>query len=188
MPDCGSWLNLNFPSTTSQHLPRIRERPNASIEYSRPLIIMASSSSPNAYSLPLPLQHGASANEPHSKSWRHRLNLLTSQNNSESQNELQQEGTRTSTRSKHVPKWWKIRLFRGMINDVKRRTPFYWSDWTDAWDYRVIPATVYMYFAKSVVPFTIQFVGVVLIDIVYCLLWLFLWICKLKQMGIERGQ
>jgi hypothetical protein len=75
-----------------------------------------------------------------------------------------------------------------MINDVKRRAPFYWSDWTDAWDYRVIPATVYMYFAKSVVPFTIQFVGVVLIDIVYCLLWLFLWICKLKQMGIERGQ
>jgi boron transporter len=49
-----------------------------------------------------------------------------------------------------VPKWWKIRLFRGMINDVRRRLPFYWSDWTDAWDYRVIPATVYMYFAKSV--------------------------------------
>ena len=42
------------------------------------------------------------------------------------------------------PKWWKIRLFRGMIDDVKRRAPFYWSDWTDAWDYRVVPATVYM--------------------------------------------
>ena len=24
------------------------------------------------------------------------------------------------------------------------------SDWTDAWDYRVVPATVYMYFAKYV--------------------------------------
>lgn len=47
-------------------------------------------------------------------------------------------------------KWWRIRLFRGMINDVKRRAPFYWSDWTEAWDYRVVPATVYMYFAKYV--------------------------------------
>jgi hypothetical protein len=35
-----------------------------------------------------------------------------------------------------------------MINDVKRRAPYYWSDWTDAWDYRIVPATVYMYFAK----------------------------------------
>jgi len=52
-----------------------------------------------------------------------------------------------------------------MINDVKRRAPFYWSDWTDAWDYRVIPATVYMYFAKSVVPFPspLNLVGVELI-------------------------
>ncbi|KAK5627158.1 hypothetical protein RRF57_002874 [Xylaria bambusicola] len=28
------------------------------------------------------------------------------------------------------------------------RAPYYWSDWIDAWDYRVIPATVYMYFAN----------------------------------------
>jgi hypothetical protein len=47
-----------------------------------------------------------------------------------------------------APQWWKIRLFRGMINDVRRRAPYYWSDWKDAWDYRVVPATVYMYFAK----------------------------------------
>lgn len=46
------------------------------------------------------------------------------------------------------PKWWKIHLFRGMINDVRRRAPYYWSDWTDALDYRVVPATIYMYFAK----------------------------------------
>lgn len=45
-------------------------------------------------------------------------------------------------------RWWTINLFRGMVNDVKRRAPFYSSDWKDAWDYRVIPATVYMYFAK----------------------------------------
>jgi hypothetical protein len=43
-----------------------------------------------------------------------------------------------------------VRLFRGMINDIKRRAPFYWSDWRDAWDYRVVPATIYMYFAKYV--------------------------------------
>ncbi|RAK76252.1 anion exchange family protein [Aspergillus fijiensis CBS 313.89] len=35
-----------------------------------------------------------------------------------------------------------------MVKDVKRRAPYYWSDWTDAWDYRVVPATVYMYFAN----------------------------------------
>jgi hypothetical protein len=62
---------------------------------------------------------------------------------------LSQEISRQSTTSqRRKPKWWKIRLFRGMIDDVKRRLPYYWSDWRDAWDYRVIPATVYMYFAK----------------------------------------
>jgi hypothetical protein len=44
--------------------------------------------------------------------------------------------------------WWKVHLFRGMINDLRRRTPYYASDWIDAWDYRVVPATVYMYFAN----------------------------------------
>lgn len=39
-----------------------------------------------------------------------------------------------------------------MVQDVKRRAPYYWSDWRDAWDYRVVPATVYMYFAKYAVP------------------------------------
>lgn len=34
--------------------------------------------------------------------------------------------------------WW---LFRGMVNDVRRRAPFYMSDWTDAWDYRIVPST-----------------------------------------------
>lgn len=47
-------------------------------------------------------------------------------------------------------KWWKVHLFRGMVKDIKRRVPFYWSDWLDAWDYRVVPATVYMFFAKYV--------------------------------------
>jgi hypothetical protein len=62
-----------------------------------------------------------------------------------------------------------------MINDVRRRLPFYWSDWTDAWDYRVVPATVYMYFAKYVST-DISFLKVVkpvLICVVFCLHWLF---------------
>lgn len=61
-----------------------------------------------------------------------------------------QMSARSTRSSKHQrrPRWWKIRLFRGMIDDVKRRFPYYWSDWRDAWDYRVVPATVYMYFAK----------------------------------------
>ncbi|EAW09663.1 anion exchange family protein [Aspergillus clavatus NRRL 1] len=54
----------------------------------------------------------------------------------------------TGASSAKPPKWWRVRLFRGMIQDIKRRAPFYASDWTDAWDYRVIPATVYMYFAN----------------------------------------
>lgn len=37
-----------------------------------------------------------------------------------------------------------------MVKDVKRRAPYYWSDLTDAWDYRIVPATVYMFFAKYV--------------------------------------
>ncbi len=43
---------------------------------------------------------------------------------------------------------WRIHPMRGMINDIRQRAPYYLSDWTDAWDYRVVPATVYMYFAK----------------------------------------
>lgn len=31
--------------------------------------------------------------------------------------------------------------FAGMIRDVKARAPWYISDWTDAWNYRVIPST-----------------------------------------------
>lgn len=45
-------------------------------------------------------------------------------------------------------KFWRINFFEGMKNDVKRRAQFYWTDWRDGWNYRVVPATVYMYFAK----------------------------------------
>ncbi|WYZ38850.1 hypothetical protein EsH8_III_000764 [Colletotrichum jinshuiense] len=51
-------------------------------------------------------------------------------------------------RSSRGAGWWKVQLFRGMVNDIRRRAPFYVSDWVDAWDYRVVPATIYMYFAN----------------------------------------
>ncbi|KAL2020003.1 hypothetical protein VTK56DRAFT_9003 [Thermocarpiscus australiensis] len=61
-------------------------------------------------------------------------------------------GTATATRERRngssSSAWWKIRLFRGMVNDVRKRAPYYLSDWTDAWNYRVVPATVYMFFAN----------------------------------------
>ncbi|KAF2006222.1 hypothetical protein P154DRAFT_603655 [Amniculicola lignicola CBS 123094] len=68
----------------------------------------------------------------------------------DSQDALSRENTRQTNRSSasKYDKWWKTKLFAGMINDVRRRAPFYWSDWKDAWDYRVVPATVYMYFAN----------------------------------------
>ncbi|KAI1262452.1 HCO3 transporter family-domain-containing protein [Xylariaceae sp. FL1019] len=56
--------------------------------------------------------------------------------------------TRSRSTKRSAPRWWKIHLFRGIINDIRRRAPSYWSDWVDAWDYRVVPATIYMYFAN----------------------------------------
>lgn len=76
--------------------------------------------------------------------------LSKSDNTKSSEDHLSRELTRASTRSSSKRRWWRILWFRGMYNDIRRRLPFYWSDWKDAWDYRVIPATVYMYFAKYV--------------------------------------
>jgi hypothetical protein len=40
------------------------------------------------------------------------------------------------------------RLGRGIILDIRSRAPWYLSDWTDAWNYRVVPATALIFFAK----------------------------------------
>ncbi|KAL7823290.1 HCO3 transporter family domain-containing protein [Trichoderma gracile] len=53
-----------------------------------------------------------------------------------------------STSQRRGEAWWSIHPFRGMVNDVRRRAPYYVSDWLDAWDYRVVPATIFMYFAN----------------------------------------
>ncbi|OAX30776.1 hypothetical protein K503DRAFT_870882, partial [Rhizopogon vinicolor AM-OR11-026] len=39
-------------------------------------------------------------------------------------------------------------LGSGIILDVRARTPWYLSDWTDAWNYRVVPATALIFFAN----------------------------------------
>jgi hypothetical protein len=59
------------------------------------------------------------------------------------------DASRSSIRRNEA--WWSIHPFRGMVNDIRRRAPYYVSDWLDAWDYRVVPATVFMYFAKYAV-------------------------------------
>ncbi|KUJ19783.1 anion exchange family protein [Mollisia scopiformis] len=97
---------------------------------------------PNTYTLPTSLPHDTPSNP--SRKWKQRLSFLPS-SNSRANEDMRRQTTNSSERKR---KWWKIRFFRGMINDVKRRAPYYRSDWTDAWDYRVVPATVYMYFAN----------------------------------------
>ena len=37
---------------------------------------------------------------------------------------------------------------RGIRSDIRRRLPYYLTDWTDAWNYRTVPATVYMFFCN----------------------------------------
>jgi hypothetical protein len=108
---------------------------------------------PASYSLPHSLQHASDAHSPR-QSWRNRLGFRQAAATPDEP----AAGTRAhgesvlhrtpSARSQRRARWWKVRLFRGMVADVRRRLPFYWSDWADAWDYRVVPATVYMYFAK----------------------------------------
>jgi hypothetical protein len=86
-------------------------------------------------------------------SWQNRLHSLKSISKSArgmSGRQLEHSQSRQTTASSRQAKWWRIHYFQGMINDIQRRAPYYWSDWKDAWDYRVVPATVYMYFAKFV--------------------------------------
>ena len=43
---------------------------------------------------------------------------------------------------------WIERLGVGIRQDIYARAPWYISDWTDAWNYRVVPATALIFFAK----------------------------------------
>ncbi|TIB81902.1 hypothetical protein E3Q22_00632 [Wallemia mellicola] len=44
--------------------------------------------------------------------------------------------------------WKAFTPFLGMYRDVSNRIPYYISDWTDAWNYRVIPSTLLIFFAN----------------------------------------
>jgi len=47
---------------------------------------------------------------------------------------------------------WKsyrmLRPGRGMYHDVRRRLPYYWSDFRDGFNYRTFAATIRIYFVK----------------------------------------
>lgn len=45
---------------------------------------------------------------------------------------------------------WFRRFGKGIILDIRSRAPWYFSDWKDAWNYRVVPATALIFFAKYV--------------------------------------
>ncbi|KAI1415192.1 HCO3 transporter family-domain-containing protein [Hypoxylon sp. FL1857] len=86
---------------------------------------------------------------PREKVRRWASSLLTSRNSAAAAAAADHHGSRGATGHKSDGgDWWRIHLFRGMVNDLRRRAPYYWSDWRDAWDYRVVPSTVYMYFAN----------------------------------------
>ncbi|KAJ3556952.1 hypothetical protein NM688_g1745 [Phlebia brevispora] len=53
------------------------------------------------------------------------------------------------SRRRNVLRWLKsVRIGSGILHDIRSRTPYYLSDWTDAWNYRVIPAIVLIFFAN----------------------------------------
>ncbi|KAJ7366550.1 HCO3 transporter family-domain-containing protein, partial [Mycena albidolilacea] len=43
---------------------------------------------------------------------------------------------------------WIRALGSGVVSDIRSRAPFYLTDWSDAWNYRVIPATALIFFAN----------------------------------------
>ena len=62
------------------------------------------------------------------------------------QEDVESKGDSTATRPIHF--FNLRRIGAGIIADVRARAPWYLSDWTDAWNYRVIPATALTSFSK----------------------------------------
>ncbi|KAK0500133.1 HCO3 transporter family-domain-containing protein [Armillaria luteobubalina] len=58
-------------------------------------------------------------------------------------------GSATAIEQSHNPFFrWLMTLGSGIILDIRARAPLFVSDWTDAWNYRVIPATALIFFAN----------------------------------------
>lgn len=113
----------------------------------------------------------------HGPSLRHSI-ASANLRESEPQEPTRRASTSASATSSAAPKWWRIRFFRGMIQDVRRRAPFYWSDWTDAWDYRIVPATVYMYFAKYVLSSFALTLALLMARLHYCWFFSIQYVCE----------
>ena len=65
------------------------------------------------------------------------------------QQDVESKGSSTATPSQARPHYFNPRRFgAGIIADVRARAPWYLSDWTDAWNYRVVPATALTFFSK----------------------------------------
>ena len=69
-------------------------------------------------------------------------------------------------RSKNPIINWFLKLASGIILDIRARSPYYVSDWVDAWNYRVVPATALIFFAKSVL-FRFPFFALTLGNLVF---------------------
>src|SRR6266702_4507384 len=50
----------------------------------------------------------------------------------------------------HLRSWLPVNVGAGILRDIRARAPWYWSDWPAAWNYRVLPATALILFAKWV--------------------------------------
>jgi hypothetical protein len=48
----------------------------------------------------------------------------------------------------HLQGFLRVKVGAGILRDIRARAPWYWSDWKDAWNYRVLPATALVFFAK----------------------------------------
>jgi HCO3- transporter family len=48
----------------------------------------------------------------------------------------------------HLRGLLRVKVGAGIVRDIRARAPWYWSDWKDAWNYRVLPATALVFFAK----------------------------------------
>jgi boron transporter len=48
----------------------------------------------------------------------------------------------------HLQRFLQVKVGAGIIRDIRARGPWYWSDWKDAWNYRVVPATTLVFFSK----------------------------------------
>lgn len=57
---------------------------------------------------------------------------------------------RPTTRLHSLRGLFRVKVGAGILRDIRARAPWYYSDWRDAWNYRVLPATALVFFAKYV--------------------------------------